>query len=79
MGIHELAIANIEAKAKWVRDDAEGIARYVRMLDTLPAFETRAEDEIKNAENALTEALLVVKLARSALDKKRRPALQAAE
>lgn len=79
MSIHEFAMTNIETKSIWVRDDAEGIARYVRMLDTLPEFETRAEDEIKNAENALTEALLVVKLARSTLDKKRRPILQAAE
>jgi hypothetical protein len=77
MGIHELAMTNIESKSKWVRDDAEGIARYVRMLDSLPAFETRAEDEIAKAEAALIESLAIVQRARLALEKKR--PLQAAE
>lgn len=66
-----LALEGIERKAEWVRRDASSLARYVRMLEELPDFDTKAEHAAKEAESALTEALLSVKLARSELAKKR--------
>lgn len=78
MNVHALALHNIERKSNWLRSDAESVGRYVRMLDDLPSFETRAEDVLAQAELALTETLLAVKLAKKELADKSR-ALEAAE
>lgn len=70
----------IEIKAGHIRHDAERTAFYVRRLADLPDYETKAEDTVKLAELALTEALLVVKLAKAELARKRAtPSLVAAE
>lgn len=74
----KISLTGIENKAVWVRDDAIDLARYVRMLEDLPTYETNAEDAVNRAETSLTEALLVVKLAKVELSKKR-VTLQAAE
>jgi len=66
-----IALTGIENKAQWVKADAVDLAHYVGMLESLPAYETNAEDMVNQAELALTEALLSVKLSKSALDKKR--------
>ena len=71
MNITDIALMNIASKADMVRRDAEGTARYVRMLTGLPEFDTRAEEAVGAAETALTEALLTVKLAKAELVKKR--------
>ena len=52
----KISLAGIENKAVWVRDDATDLARYVRMLEDLPTYETNAEDAVNHAEMALTEA-----------------------
>jgi hypothetical protein len=67
----KIALTAIEQKARWVKEDATDLGRYVRMLSELPEWETNAEDVAEKAELALTEALLAVKLARSELSKKR--------
>jgi hypothetical protein len=74
----EIALGNIARKSAYLREDAESIGRYLRAVDGLPEFETQAEDELERAELALTETLLAVKLARSAMTRKRRH-VQAAE
>ena len=79
MSVQSIALDNIARYSEWVRNDAESVARYVRVLQSLPEFETLAEDEIAKAETALTEALLAVKLARSELKNKRVKHLVAAE
>lgn len=66
-----LALEGIERKADWVRRDASDLARYVRMLESLPDFDTKAEHAAKVAEVALSEALAAVKAARHELAKKR--------
>jgi hypothetical protein len=71
MSATDIALMNIASKADMVRRDAEGTARYVRVLVGLPEFETRAEEAVGAAETALTEALLAVKLAKAELIKKR--------
>ena len=71
MAMREIALQGIETKANWVRDDAMNLDRFVRMLADLPEYETLAEDAVREAEMALTEALLSVKLSRSQLEKKR--------
>jgi hypothetical protein len=54
----------ITIHARGVRRSAESIGRYVRLLVSTPPFETEAEEHLQDAELALTEALLAVKLAR---------------
>ena len=69
--ISDIALEQIRQKADWVRKDAESVTRYVRMLSGLPPWETRAEDTVRAAETALTEALLAVKVAKAELERKR--------
>lgn len=57
------------------------IQRAVRGIDSMPSdFTAPCISELAQAETALTEALLAVKLARGELDRKpQRPVMQAAE
>lgn len=55
-------LSSIERDAKWCRWNAESLTRHARGLHILPEFETRAEDELRMAETALSEALLAVKV-----------------
>lgn len=75
-----VGLGDIERKASWVRMDAEDLARYVRLVVSLPDFDTEAEDSVSNAETALTEALLAVKISKLELERKRKiPELEPAE
>lgn len=63
-------LAGIESAARWIRQGAEDLQHYTRLLEGRPHFETMAEDAMKEAEAVLTAALLVVKLARNSYDRK---------
>lgn len=67
----------IERASRYARDDAANIAAYAKNLLEFE-FEQETADLIAKSETALSEALLAVKLARKAYEKKR-PQLQAAE
>ena len=73
-----IALAGIENKSHWLRDDAKGLQAYVKMLDGLPKYPTVAEEAFTQAETALTEALLCVKLLKTELAKKRIQSLETA-
>ncbi len=75
---HEIALSNIARKAEYLSQDAESIQRYVRMIERGAGFDDSALQALTKAETDLHAVLLVVKLAKSALSKKRRH-LQAAE
>jgi hypothetical protein len=47
-----------------LRRRAENLGRYVRLMTTTPPYNPAAADALSDAENALTETLLAVKLAR---------------
>lgn len=65
-----IALEGTERKANWLRKDADGLCRYARMLADLPDYETQAAAAINEAEAALSEALLAVKLAKSEFNRK---------
>jgi hypothetical protein len=65
------ALSNIERKAKWVRDDALSIARYVRSLASLPNFDTLAEEAVVSALAALHEAIQITAEADAVMKAKR--------
>ncbi len=67
----QVALGGIEHKANWLRDDAVGLQGYLKMLDRLPEWDTKAEAAVADAEAALTETLLAVKLARRELETKK--------
>lgn len=58
-----IALHGIERHSEWVKLSAENIGRYTRDLLSCPPYETEAENTMRAAETALSEALLAVKLA----------------
>lgn len=60
---HNSALSYIASDAKWTRYGAENITRHINLLRVIPGFETKAADELKNAQLALREALLAVSVA----------------
>jgi hypothetical protein len=67
----DIFLEGTRRKSEHVRADAESITRYVRRVAGLPEYGTAAEEAIENAELALTEALLAVKLAKTELKSNR--------
>lgn len=67
-----MSIANllgaIESKSRWLRQDAAGLASYVRQLGARRSFETKAEDALATAEHELVSALETVRAARKHVD-----------
>lgn len=55
-----IELEGIERKALHLIEDARGLLSYMRLLRVTPDFETRAEDELRNAKAALTDALQAV-------------------
>lgn len=66
-----IALNGIESQSKRLQDSATDLARYVAMLARLPGYETRAEDEIANAEKLLAEAYAKVTALKVELASKR--------
>lgn len=66
--------------SKWIKDDTESVTHYAKALLAHP-YDAETDKRICNAETALTEALLAMKLAKNAYQHKRpvAAAMQAAE
>lgn len=58
-------LAQIESKARWVRDDALGLSVYVRRLPARRSFETNAQAMLVEAEQELVTALERVRAAKT--------------
>lgn len=63
-GLRSFFIGCLEYEAQCLRHHADGIARNAPRLTNLPPYETKAGDELKQAERALMEALSQVREAR---------------
>lgn len=59
-----LILGGIESKARWLSQDAKGLASYVRQLTAQRSFETNAQDALVTAEHELIAALDTVRAAR---------------
>ncbi len=62
---NSIALSGIEAKARWLRDDAFNLSYYVRQLTVRRSFETNAEAAMAEAEQELAIALERVQQARA--------------
>jgi hypothetical protein len=51
--ITEIALDGLDRRAAYLQTDAAQMEDYVRMLETKPAFKTRAEAALDDAEAAL--------------------------
>lgn len=72
--VHHMAM--LESRCKDLAGNATDIAHHVRGLPGLPNFETTAEEAFDRALAAVAAATLVLKVARSDLQKKRKSNLR---
>lgn len=63
-------LAAIESKGSWLKQDAQFLADYVRMLDVRRDFPTLAEAAMDEAEKELIAALQVVRKSRAVFNAK---------
>ena len=58
--MRSLALDGLEWRAMGITNEANSVRRYLRVLDDMPIYDTRAEGAIKSAEIALREALYAI-------------------
>ncbi len=55
--LRELALSGVERHCWWLKQSSREVVHYVKMLTHRPVYETMAEAAIKDAEEALAEAI----------------------
>lgn len=62
--LDQIAFDGVDRHCKWLRYSGRSVVEYINLLIAQRPFETLAEENIDNAEKALTEALEKVRAAR---------------
>ncbi len=67
--MRSIALSGIESNADHMIYYADSLRRYLRVLEDMPIYETRAEDAVARAEAALKETLEAVRVAKEQIAK----------